>query len=147
MLRNADNSSSNPSTVGITVAAKDGNANPSSTGIRVEERKEPGSEPTKKRSPNPSGAGTGGLATKKRIIDWVQRRFGTSKEALNVTLHHSCQEIPSQTYGESPRRIDSTRATKNGSSLWSNEVLVMNDNFTANNTPTIDDQRGNTQLE
>lgn len=34
----------------------------------------------------------------------MHRRFGTSKEELmqlNVTTNHSCQDIPSQTYGDS----------------------------------------------
>lgn len=117
-MRNAANSSSNPSEARITVVAKDGNSNPISTGIRAEESKEHGFEnPAEERSPNPSGIGTGNVATKERTVVWVQRRFGTPKEALNVTRNCSCQEVPSQTFVESPMRIESTGATKNGSSL------------------------------
>ncbi|OIT06931.1 hypothetical protein A4A49_03443 [Nicotiana attenuata] len=42
-------------------------------------------------------------ANKESTIDWVHRRFGTSKEELrqlNVTINQSCHEIPSQTYAE-----------------------------------------------
>lgn len=139
---NTKNSSSNPKDAEITVEAKERNTNPINTRIRVEESKELGNENhVGARSPNPCGTGNRDIVTKERIVDWVQRRFGTTNEALNVTLINSCQEVSSQYFPESAK---STRATRNGRSLWSDGVQVIEDNYEANNSPTIDDQRDNT---
>ncbi|OIT25173.1 hypothetical protein A4A49_32340 [Nicotiana attenuata] len=72
-------------------------------------------------------------------MDWVQRRFGTPKEVLNVITNHSCQEIPSHTVGGSSRAVDTmgtkidgsskgigtTDATSNRCTLWGEEVEKM----------------------
>ncbi|OIT02537.1 hypothetical protein A4A49_18734 [Nicotiana attenuata] len=56
-------------------------------------------------------------ANKKSIIDWVHRRFGTSKEELrqlNETTNQSCQDIPSQTFADSGQleNLDEIKSTK-----------------------------------
>lgn len=58
-------------------------------------------------------------------LDWVHRYFGTSKEELkqlNVTVNHSCQEIPSQTFDDSTLNKVSKNKVTPAKSLWSDEV-------------------------
>lgn len=69
------------------------------------------------------------MVNKEYTIDWVHRRFDTSKEELrqlNVTINHSCQEIPSQTYPESGKLedLDKVNSTKG---LWSDAVKIEDD--------------------
>ncbi|OIT00819.1 hypothetical protein A4A49_20226 [Nicotiana attenuata] len=57
----------------------------------------------------PSDQSTDERANKESTIDWVHRRFGTSKEELrqlNVTTNQSCQDIPSQTFAQSEQLED-----------------------------------------
>ncbi|OIT26543.1 hypothetical protein A4A49_24370 [Nicotiana attenuata] len=63
-------------------------------------------------------------AKKEQTIDWVHRRFGTSKEELrqcNVTANHCCQEIPSQTYGDSEQKED-INEVNSVRIIWSDEI-------------------------
>ncbi|OIT33309.1 hypothetical protein A4A49_09719 [Nicotiana attenuata] len=84
--------------------AKEGVPNPSNTRARMEESVEVrNGNPGRNRSPNPNATRIKDATIKESMVDWVQRSFGAHKEALNVTLNHSCQEIPSQTLVESPR--------------------------------------------
>lgn len=85
-----------------------------------------------------SESGNKDAATKERTIDWVQRRFTTQKEALSVPLHHSCQEIPSQTFVESPKYNAGTTRDRQ---LWSDEEY----NSEPNTSITPEVKRGNTQ--
>ncbi|OIT03738.1 hypothetical protein A4A49_27256 [Nicotiana attenuata] len=79
-LENAQKPSPNPKETGSsTVEAREGNHNPNATGIGVDTQKE-------------------------RTIDWVHRRFGAPKEALEVTS----QEVTSQTIGGYPKEIETT---------------------------------------
>ncbi|OIT00548.1 hypothetical protein A4A49_05511 [Nicotiana attenuata] len=64
---------------------------------------------------------------KESTIEWVHRRFGTSKEELrqlNVTTNQSRQDIPSQTYGDSGQ-LDDLNEVNSAKPLWSDEVEVM----------------------
>ncbi|OIT29846.1 hypothetical protein A4A49_57056, partial [Nicotiana attenuata] len=60
-------------------------------------------------------------ANKESTIDWVHRRFGTSKEELrqlNVTTNQSCQDMSSQTFADSGQleNLDEINSTKAGGS-------------------------------
>lgn len=144
-VRNVENPNSNPNGLGINVTAKEGVPNPSNTRVRIEENMEAGKEnPGGNRSPNPSGNRIKDTATKQRTVDWVQRSFGTHKEALSVTLNHLCQEVPSQTFVESPKLTGATRGSRQ---LWSDEVQEFDDDFEANISTKTDDQMCNLQLE
>ncbi|OIT18939.1 hypothetical protein A4A49_43018 [Nicotiana attenuata] len=69
----------------------------------------------------PSDQSTDEKANKESTIDWVHRKFGTSKEELrqlNVTTNKSCQDMPSQTfvdYGQL-ENLDEINSTKVGES-------------------------------
>lgn len=126
---------SNPKDPGITLEANKGTSNP----IRVKENMEAGKENLKgDRSPNLSGTRIVDAAIMERMVDWVKRRFGTSKEVHNVTLYHSCQKVPYQTFVDSPKSIGATKGDK---SLWSDEVLELEDNSEATTSTRVEDQR------
>lgn len=90
-MEKVHNSSSSPKEVGVTVATKSCNPNPTSRGIGVE-------------------------ASKERMVDCVHKRIGNLKEVLNVIMNQSCQEVSSQMIQDSSKAIENTRATKNNSS-------------------------------
>lgn len=85
-----------------------------------------------------------GETTNVRIIDWVQERFGKYKETLNVTLHHSCEEIPFQTLVESPKP---TGATITDKQTWSDDVHDSEFNSESNTSIRVGEQRCNTNTE
>lgn len=125
--------------------AKEGVPNPSDTRIKVEKSMKARKEnPGGNMSPNPSNNGIKDATTKERTVDWVQRCFGTQNEDLNVNLNHSCHEVPSQTFVESPK---STGAIRGDRQLWSDEVPEFDDDSEANTSTRANDQRGNLQLE
>ncbi|OIT34864.1 hypothetical protein A4A49_06449, partial [Nicotiana attenuata] len=69
----------------------------------------------------PSDQSTDEKANKESTIDWVHRRFGTSKEELrqlNVTTNQSCQDMSSQTFADSGQleNLDEINSTKAGGS-------------------------------
>ncbi|OIT00903.1 hypothetical protein A4A49_23935 [Nicotiana attenuata] len=81
---------------------------------------------------------------KESTIEWVHRRFGTSKEELremNVTLNHSCHEIPSQTYDDSKGNEANIEASS-GRMLWSDEAEIMEVGKTTNNSTKSKEERG-----
>lgn len=135
-MKNKENPSSNPNVTWNALVAKEGITNPSNTRIRVEEQNLVGTK-----SPNHTGNGIENASIKESTFDWVQRRFGTPKEVLNVSLNHSCHEVPSQIFLESPK---STGATRGDRSLWSDEVQELEDNSEVNISIEVDDQGGNT---
>ncbi|OIT39143.1 hypothetical protein A4A49_02937 [Nicotiana attenuata] len=66
---------------------------------------------------------------KESTIEWVHRRFGTSKEELrqlNVATNQSCQDIPSQTYGDSGQ-VDDFNEVNSAKPQWSEKVEVMDE--------------------
>lgn len=63
-----------------------------------------------RKSPTAHNTTTMGTTTNVRTMHWVQNISGTQKEPINVTLNQSCQEIPSQTFMESPNSTGATRA-------------------------------------
>lgn len=93
------------------------------------------------REPTASGTELKGPATKETTASWVQRSFGTQKPVLNVTLNHSCQEIPSQTFGDLPN------STRGDTKLYSDEVQQSECNPQVNTSLKIEDRRSNTTLE
>lgn len=131
-MKTKENTISNPKDVGITTAAKEGTISPSNTGIRVEEH----GNPVGSKIPNPKRNGIGDADNKERIVNWVQRMFGPLKEVLNVTLNHSYQEVPSQTFVEPPK---STRETRGDRSLLSDEIEGLADNSKANTSTRVDE--------
>ncbi|OIT33173.1 hypothetical protein A4A49_07144 [Nicotiana attenuata] len=74
-------------------------------------------------------------------MDWVYRSFGSTKEAINVTMNQSCQEEPSQTIEDSSKEINVTSATNDGNSLWSDEVGLMEENYIATISANGKDRR------
>ncbi|OIT00445.1 hypothetical protein A4A49_03768 [Nicotiana attenuata] len=77
--------------------------------------------------PTPIDSGSIEEARKESTIDWVHRRFGTSKEELrqcNVTTNHSCQDIPTQTYEDAELQEDANEVSSR-KVLWSEEVDIM----------------------
>ncbi|OIT35466.1 hypothetical protein A4A49_11150 [Nicotiana attenuata] len=69
----------------------------------------------------PSDQSTDEKTNKESTIDWVHRRFGTSKEELrqlNVTTNQSCQDMSSQTFADSGQleNLDEINSTKAGGS-------------------------------
>lgn len=85
------------------------------------------------------------IANKEITVDWFHRRFGTTKEAINVTMNQSCQEEPSQTIKDSSKEINVTIATNDGNSLWSDEVGIMEENYGATISAKGKNQRHTTQ--
>lgn len=85
------------------------------------------------------------IANKEITVDWFHRRFGTTKEAINVTMNQSCQEEPSQTIEDSSKEINVTVATNDGNSLWRDEVGIMEENYGATISAKGKDQRHTTQ--
>lgn len=78
---------------------------------------------------------------------WVHRRFGTSKEDLremNVTVNHSCHEIPSQTYDDS-KYIEANIEVSFGTTLWSDDVEIMENETNSNLSPKSKEERHNKQ--
>lgn len=54
------------------------------------------------RQPTPIENGQKATTIKEKTINWVQRSLGMHKEHINVTLNHSCKDIPSQIFVKSP---------------------------------------------
>lgn len=52
-------------------------------------------------APSPTGNGGSEEIMKERTVDWVTRRFIAAREDILVTTNYSCQEIPTQTVGDS----------------------------------------------
>ncbi|OIT24585.1 hypothetical protein A4A49_63441, partial [Nicotiana attenuata] len=101
------NSSTNPKSNGIRLAGKEGIPNPIGGGIqKIEELRRAKKEAVEKiqskekeNAPNPINYGIEEDNMKDSTLEWVHRRFGANKEEirqLNVTLNHSCHEIPSK---------------------------------------------------
>ncbi|OIT26693.1 hypothetical protein A4A49_35638 [Nicotiana attenuata] len=77
---------------------------------------------------------------KESKIEWVRRKFGTSKEELkqlNVTVNHSCQEIPSQTFDDSAMNKEINNEVTSTKVLWSDEVDYMEMNYDGSNIEKI----------
>lgn len=77
--------------------------------------------------PNPSEARNPEVNKRESTIEWIHRRFGTSKEELrelNVTVNQSCQEVPSQTY-EDFKENGANIEVSSGTALWGDEVAIM----------------------
>lgn len=87
---------------------------------------------------------------------WVQRRYGALNDAINVTTNYSCQlgqltpcnglgikEIPSQTMGSDSTVVDTNKATNYGNALWSDDVVLMEENSRANYDDNSTTQREN----
>lgn len=78
-------------------ANKERKSNPTTT-RRTSPRKDGIQSAAKDKLPNPNDAGIEEANKKESTIEWVHRKFGTSKEELkqlNATVNHSCQEVPS----------------------------------------------------
>ncbi|OIS97192.1 hypothetical protein A4A49_19961 [Nicotiana attenuata] len=109
---------SNPNTVG--------NASPNNKRIQ---------NVAKENSPNPRSSRIEETNKKKFTIEWVHRRFGTSKEELkelNFTVNHSCQDIPSQSIDDSEKNV-ATNEIYSSRSLCSDELELMENKTDGNN--------------
>lgn len=72
---------------------------------------------------------------KESTIEYVHKRFGTSKEELrklNVATNQTCQEVPSQTFDASVKNNLSNNKVPSRRSLWSDEVKNMEMNNSVN---------------
>ncbi|OIS99512.1 hypothetical protein A4A49_09155 [Nicotiana attenuata] len=92
---------------------------------------------SKEKNPNPIVFGIEEANKKDSTIEWVHSRFGTNKEELrqlNVTINHSCHEIPSHTFEESTKVNATDNEATFGYPLWSDEVENMVKNNEENST-------------
>lgn len=105
------------------VLEKERTGNPTPTGIQLSTKKGD-QELAKASSTNPIEERIDENARKESTIEWVHRRFVTSKEelrALNVTTNHSCHDIPYQTYDDAGQ-LEENNEVNSGKALWSDEV-------------------------
>lgn len=129
-------------------AHKGNNLNPTPTRIHSTTIKG-AQELAKDSSPILSEAGIDERARKESIIEWVNRRFGTSKEELkelNVTTNHSCHEIPSQTYDDYGK-LEDINKVNSGKALWSDEVEYMEAQLGTKNTAEGKKNKDNNQTQ
>ncbi|OIS96968.1 hypothetical protein A4A49_18465 [Nicotiana attenuata] len=87
-------------------------------------------------STDPKGQNLEEGINRESTIEWVHRRFGTSKEELrqlNVPTNHSCQEVPSQLYGDSGQNEEGNEVNSTKVS-WGEEVESMEDQNDARKT-------------
>nr|XP_016515100.1 PREDICTED: uncharacterized protein LOC107831823 [Nicotiana tabacum] len=125
--------------------AKKTNPNPTSTG--KSSLKKNGVQSEAKKVPNPSVTGIEETNKRESTLEWVHRRFGTSKEELremNVVVNHSCHDVPSQTYDDS-KDIEENNEVRSGGALWSDEVEIMENEASINLSNRNKEERGNKQ--
>ncbi|OIS96381.1 hypothetical protein A4A49_42422 [Nicotiana attenuata] len=90
----------------------------------------------------PSDQSTDERANKESTIDWVHRRFGTSKEELrqlNMTTNQSCQDMSSQTFADSGQleNLDEINSTK---VVGSDAIEVRDDTVGSENNSEKNDE-------
>ncbi|OIS95873.1 hypothetical protein A4A49_00859 [Nicotiana attenuata] len=112
-------------------------------------------------SPNPNESLKGGhelvrstapmeeRVNKESTIVWVHRRFGANKEELrqlNVPTNHSCQDISSQTYGDSGQGEEGNEVNS-VKLLWNAEVEAMDDQKGAMKAMEDKEKRDSSQVK
>ncbi|XP_070046536.1 uncharacterized protein [Nicotiana tomentosiformis] len=110
----------------VEATNKENNVKPSQIGTQSPDVKG-NKELAKASSPSSIEVGIDEGVNKESTIEWVHRRFGTSKEELrelNVTINQSCHEVPSQTY-ENSGQLEEHNEVNSRKTLWSDEADEM----------------------
>lgn len=76
-------------------------------------------------APGPIGNGSTDDLRKERRVDWVARRFGATREDINVTINYSCQRITSQIFDDSLKGIKTFDTITYVRKAWGDEVEEM----------------------
>lgn len=58
---------------------------------------------------------------RERIADWVVRRFNAGREDIHVATNYSCQEIPTQTVGDSSQCLPNSETLTDARKTWGDE--------------------------